>query len=110
MSGPGEFVNSEADEQSCHAEAGKRPAEEQALDLSSLRARLAEREGPSYWRSLDELAATPQFEEMLHREFPRHAAEFSDTPEGFNRRRFLQLSSASLALAGLTACTRQPIE
>ena len=27
-----------------------------------------------------------------------------------SRRRFLQLSSASLALAGLTACTRQPLE
>ena len=33
-----------------------------------------------------------------------------DTPEGVNRRNFLQLSAASLALAGLTACTRQPLE
>ena len=44
---------------------------------------------------------------MLHREFPRYASEW---PEGVSRRRFLQLSSASLALAGLTGCTRQPIE
>jgi len=25
---------------------------------------------PKYWRTLDELAQTPEFEEMLHREFP----------------------------------------
>lgn len=59
------------------------------------------------WRSLEELARTPDFEERLHREFPRHAAEWD---ESFDRRRFLQLSGAGLALAGLTGCTRQPIE
>jgi molybdopterin-containing oxidoreductase family iron-sulfur binding subunit len=63
------------------------------------------------WRSLDELAASPGFEEMLHREFPRFASEWlPDDGSGVSRRRFLQLSSASLALAGLTACTRQPLE
>jgi len=59
------------------------------------------------WRSLEELAASPEFEEMLHREFPRQASELDG---GVNRRRFLQLMSASLALGGLTACTRQPSE
>src|SRR5436305_3403517 len=44
---------------------------------------------------------------MLHREYPRHASEWTD---GVSRRGFLQLASASLALAGLTACTRQPTE
>ncbi|HUF78953.1 MAG TPA: TAT-variant-translocated molybdopterin oxidoreductase, partial [Thermoanaerobaculia bacterium] len=59
---------------------------------------------------------TPGFEEMLHRELPRFASEWVETgdPEGadggLSRRRFLQLSSASVALAGLTACTRQPPE
>jgi molybdopterin-containing oxidoreductase family iron-sulfur binding subunit len=55
---------------------------------------------------------------MLHREFPRHASEWPEEPgadsgepeSGFSRRRFLQLGSASMALAGLTACTRQPTE
>ncbi|MGE0127404.1 MAG: TAT-variant-translocated molybdopterin oxidoreductase [Blastocatellales bacterium] len=60
-----------------------------------------------YWRSLDELADTEEFREMLGREFPRQASEWSD-PVG--RRRFLQLMGASLALAGLTGCTVQPDE
>jgi MoCo/4Fe-4S cofactor protein with predicted Tat translocation signal len=101
---------SDSNDKSCHAEAARPAAAEGALDLEALRARLAGASGPAYWRSLDELAGTPQFEEHLHREFPRHAAEFADTPDGVNRRRFLQLSSASLALAGLTACVRQPLE
>jgi molybdopterin-containing oxidoreductase family iron-sulfur binding subunit len=59
------------------------------------------------WRSLEELAVSPEFEELLHREFPRQATELE---EGVDRRRFLQLMSASLALGGITACTRQPPE
>jgi len=77
------------------------------LELAAVREKLAESRGPEYWRSLEELAATPEFSEMLHREFPRQAAEW---PEGVSRRGFLELSAASLALAGLTACTRQPAE
>ncbi|HEX4963848.1 MAG TPA: TAT-variant-translocated molybdopterin oxidoreductase [Thermoanaerobaculia bacterium] len=86
------------------------PGEPARLDLNDLdvvRERLRTKKGPEFWRSLDELAAAPEFEEMLHREFPRHASEWTD---GVSRRGFLQLASASLALAGLTACTRQPIE
>ncbi len=64
-------------------------------------------ESSKLWRSLEELADTPGFREMLHREFPRHASEWDLSVD---RRRFLQLSSASLALAGLTACTKQPPE
>ncbi len=90
----------------CGAQAAA-PAGPERLDVGDLRQQLAEKKGPEFWRSLDELAETPEFGEMLHREFPRHASEW---PEGFSRRRFLQLSSASLALAGLTGCTRQPIE
>jgi MoCo/4Fe-4S cofactor protein with predicted Tat translocation signal len=77
------------------------------LDLAAVRERLRSKRGPEFWRSLDELAATPAFQELLHREFPRHAAEWTD---GVSRRRFLQLASASLALAGLTGCTKQPLE
>jgi MoCo/4Fe-4S cofactor protein with predicted Tat translocation signal len=54
------------------------------------------------WRSLDELSATPAFEQMLHREFPHAAAEWTDEP---SRRHFMKLMGASLALAGLSACT-----
>ena len=77
------------------------------LDLSAIRARLAAKQGPTYWRSLEELAETPEFTEFLHREFPAHASEFTD-PTG--RRQFLKLMGASIALAGAAACTRQPEE
>jgi molybdopterin-containing oxidoreductase family iron-sulfur binding subunit len=91
----------------CDAEAARRPAESAALDLETVREILREKKGPEFWRSLDELAATPAFEDLLHREFPRHASEW---PEGVSRRNFLQLAGASLALAGLTGCTKQPLE
>ena len=67
------------------------------MDLSALQARMAETSGKTWWRGLDELADTPEFREMLHREFPEAASEFDD-PTG--RRTFLKLMSASLALAG----------
>lgn len=57
--------------------------------------------GATYWRSLDELQFTPQFEEFLHREFPQAASEF---PKGMSRRRWLQLMGASLSLAGVAGC------
>ncbi len=94
----------------CHVE-WKKSAVEMAstpgLDLAAARARLESRGGATYWRSLEELAETPAFGELLDREFPRFAAEW---PDGVSRRNFLQLAAASLGLAGLTACTRQPIE
>ena len=60
-----------------------------------------------YWRSLEELSSSPEFEECLHTEFPPNATEFLDE---VSRRRFIQLAAASFGLAGLTACTRQPTE
>jgi molybdopterin-containing oxidoreductase family iron-sulfur binding subunit len=62
--------------------------------------------GKKYWRSLDQLADTPQFREWLVREFPAGAAELE--AGGVNRRQFLKLMGASTALAGLSlsACRR----
>ena len=77
------------------------------MDLSEIRTRLAGLEGRTYWRSLEELAATPEFTNYVQREFPAQASEFTD-PAG--RRHFLKLMGASLALAGVSACTRQPEE
>jgi molybdopterin-containing oxidoreductase family iron-sulfur binding subunit len=77
------------------------------MDLSDIKSRLAGLEGRTYWRSLEELAETPDFKDYLHREFPAQASEFTD-PAG--RREFLKLMGASLALAGVSACTRQPEE
>jgi molybdopterin-containing oxidoreductase family iron-sulfur binding subunit len=84
---------------------------ENQLDLAAVRNRLQRTSGREYWRSLDDLAATPEFQDLLHREFPRQAlgwAEDENPVEG--RRNFLKLMGASLALAGLTGCTRQPTE
>jgi molybdopterin-containing oxidoreductase family iron-sulfur binding subunit len=75
--------------------------------LSAMRRRLADSRGRVYWRSLEELSASPEFKEFLEREFPEQASEWDD-PDG--RRHFLQVMGASLALAGLTGCTRQPEE
>ena len=79
----------------------------QRNDIEALRARLEGTRGREYWRSLDSLSETPEFKEFLHREFPQNASEWLD-PVG--RRGFLKLMGASLALAGVSACTRQPTE
>ena len=73
----------------------------------ALRARLEATRGREYWRSLEALAETAEFKQFLHREFPQNASEWLD-PVG--RRGFLKLMGASLALAGVSACTRQPDE
>jgi molybdopterin-containing oxidoreductase family iron-sulfur binding subunit len=62
-------------------------------------------EGRRFWRSLEEYLDTPQFQEMLHREFPEQASEWTNP---VTRRRFLTLMGASLALMGLNGCSTQP--
>ena len=85
--------------------------EHNQLDLAAVRARLDGARGRDYWRSLDELAATPEFRDLLEREFPQQAIGWSDDEDHVEgRRNFLKLMGASLALAGLSACTRQPTE
>ena len=70
-------------------------------------ARIAETKGPEFWRSLEELAGSTEFQEMMHREFPKGASDWVDS---VSRRGFLKLMGASMALAGMTACTKQPLE
>jgi molybdopterin-containing oxidoreductase family iron-sulfur binding subunit len=77
------------------------------LDLTTVRVQLANARGQQYWRSLEELANTEEFQEFLQREFPRQASEWANS---LSRRHFLKLMGASLALVGLTACSRQPPE
>ena len=55
--------------------------------------------GRRYWRSLDELADTPEFKDWLHREFPVGASEMVE--DGTSRRQFLKIMSASFAFAGV---------
>jgi molybdopterin-containing oxidoreductase family iron-sulfur binding subunit len=62
---------------------------------------------PDFWRTLEERAGDPGFRERLHHEFPSEVEAITDPVQ---RRTFLKLMGASMALAGLTACTRQPVE
>lgn len=64
--------------------------------------------GPQYWRSLDQLADTPEFRQWLEKEFPAGAGECADP---VSRRNFVKLMSASFLFAGfgLTGC-RRPVE
>ncbi len=62
------------------------------------------RSGRNYWRTLEELAQTPEFAATVEREVPR----FRDVLGAFDRRRFLQLMAASMALGGLSACGPEP--
>jgi molybdopterin-containing oxidoreductase family iron-sulfur binding subunit len=91
------------------------PGKKSALDLSAVRERIdaatahdsAEKTGPEYWRSLEELAGSQDFKEALHREFPKGASEWVDS---VSRRGFLKVMGASLGLAGMTGCVRLPLE
>jgi MoCo/4Fe-4S cofactor protein with predicted Tat translocation signal len=88
------------------------PSKKGKLDLDSLRAQINEANnnetsGPEYWRSLEELAGSPAFQEALHREFPKGASEWVDS---VSRRGFLKVMGASMALAGMTGCVRLPLE
>ena len=83
------------------------PSKKGKLNLEDVQAKLEQTSGPQYWRSLEELAGAPEFQEMLHREFPKGASEWLDT---VSRRGFLRLMGASMALAGMTGCTKLPLE
>ena len=60
-----------------------------------------------FWRTLEEQADDPAFREFLLREFPSRVDAMIDPVE---RRTFLRLMGASIALAASSACTRQPPE
>src|SRR3569832_715723 len=75
--------------------------------LEQARAKLRGTTGPAYWRSLEELAQVPEFQQFLDDEFAFRLPSETDQP---SRRKFLGLIGASLALAGGTACTKQPNE
>jgi MoCo/4Fe-4S cofactor protein with predicted Tat translocation signal len=81
--------------------AEEREIREYPLDLASVRQRLADKQGKQYWRTLEELSEDPHFADLMHREFPRAASEWD---ESVDRRDFLKLMGASLALAGMAGC------
>ena len=77
------------------------------MTLAAVREELKGARGKRYWRSVDELTGTPEFEAAVEKEFPGSAQEWVDP---VSRRGFMKLMGASLALAGLAGCTKQPDE
>ena len=82
-------------------------AEPERIDLTAIREKLAAAKGPELWRGLEEVAQTAEFQQFVNAEFPASAELVTD---GVSRRNFLKLMGASLALAGVNACTKQPTE
>jgi MoCo/4Fe-4S cofactor protein with predicted Tat translocation signal len=79
------------------------------MTLAEVRAKLEGKAGKRYWKSLDELADTPAFQELMQEEFPRQASA-GEWVDAVSRRGFLKVMGASFALAGLAGCTKQPDE
>ena len=52
------------------------------------------------WVGLEELAQSPEFQDMLHREFPEDATAWNDP---VTRRTFLTLAGASVATASVAS-------
>lgn len=75
------------------------------FDMETVRARLSQAKGRLYWRSLGELAETPEFMEFLRDEVPDATRTFN---VHVDRRQFMRLAGASLALAGLSGCRWLP--
>src|SRR5947209_13048831 len=78
-------------------------------ELAALEQRACERQasnlvGKKYWRTLEELANSDAFEELVRQEYPEQTAQWDDS---ISRRHFLTLMGASLALAGL-GCSVRP--
>jgi molybdopterin-containing oxidoreductase family iron-sulfur binding subunit len=79
------------------------------MTLAEVRAKLDGQTGRRFWKNLDDLAETPAFHELMREEFPRQAGA-NEWVDAVSRRGFLKVMGASLALAGLAGCTKQPDE
>ncbi|HEX9501721.1 MAG TPA: TAT-variant-translocated molybdopterin oxidoreductase, partial [Thermoanaerobaculia bacterium] len=73
------------------------------IDFTAFRKRIGDQRGREYWRSLEELSRTDDFDAFFEQEFPQQAVALE---KGVDRRDFVKLMGASVALAGLTACNR----
>ena len=79
------------------------------MTLAEVRTRLEGKTGKRFWRNLDDLADTPEFQELMQQEFPRQAGA-GEWANSVSRRGFMKVMGASFALAGLAGCTKQPDE
>jgi MoCo/4Fe-4S cofactor protein with predicted Tat translocation signal len=85
------------------------------LDFAAIAAKLGQTGKRRLWRSLEEVAFTPEYQAFLHDEFPNDPEKAQQlaaqsSKHGLNRREVLKLMAASAALSGLTACTKLPTE
>ncbi len=78
-------------------------SERKSLDFAEFRKRVGDLRGREYWRSLEELSRSDEFDAFFAQEFPQQALALD---KGVDRRDFVKLMGASVALAGLTACNR----
>jgi MoCo/4Fe-4S cofactor protein with predicted Tat translocation signal len=82
-------------------------SDSKTLDFREFRDRIGDLRGKEYWRSLEELAREKDsFNAFFQQEFPQQALPLE---KGVDRRDFLKLMGASVAMAGLAACN-QPDE
>ena len=78
------------------------------MSNTEVRGQRSEVSGRHYWRSLEGKSLTALQRAELQAEFEQRAGVAEWDP--LDRRDFLRLMGASMALAGLTACTKQPEE
>jgi molybdopterin-containing oxidoreductase family iron-sulfur binding subunit len=81
-------------------------SESKTLNFTEFRARVGDLRGREFWRSLEELSRSDVFDEFFTEEFPQQALALK---KGVDRRNFMKLMGASVAMAGLAAC-RQPAD
>src|SRR6267142_6640965 len=87
--------------------AGKENDERPDVDIAALRHATTQGDTPRFWRSLEELADTPEFREYKENEFPHGA---NDPDAKLDRRELMKVMAASAAFAGLTGCTKLPTQ
>jgi molybdopterin-containing oxidoreductase family iron-sulfur binding subunit len=73
--------------------------------LAEVEQQLGAAGGRKYWQCLEELADSEAFGKLMRQEFPVLADIW---PEALDRRKFLSLMGASLALAGIGGCSVRP--
>ncbi|MBC8101499.1 MAG: TAT-variant-translocated molybdopterin oxidoreductase, partial [Cytophagales bacterium] len=92
--------NENQDPASPSAKGGAAAAE---TPLAQVQAQLAGAKGRLFWKAFEQVAETPAFKEMVEDEFPNRASLLQ-----VDRRQFLTLGGAALAMAGVTGCRVLP--
>ena len=83
------------------------PIPEKTTSFAETRKKILSQSGKEYWRSVEEYADSPEWEDRIKGEFPLEVENWDDS---LSRRNFIKVMGASLALAGLSGCVIQPPE